>query len=161
MRCFEGERISWTNPEQYHVTLRFIGDTEQSLIKRIGSEMHAGMTVPDPASLDVVKLDSFGPRKRPRVIWVGFGETDLFESLRSEVDRVLERCGIPAGNQPFRAHLTLGRVRGLRDLHNYYLTLEAMEQKFNSTVRFEKLVFFRSIPGPRGPEYRVLEEILF
>lgn len=161
MRSFKGERISWTNPEQYHVTLRFIGDTALSSIKRIGNELHKGLKVPDPVSLDLVKLDSFGPRKRPRVIWVGFGEKVFFESLRSEVDHVLESCGIPASEQGFRAHLTLGRVRSLQDLQNYYLTLEAMEQKFSSSVQFEKLVFFRSIPGPRGPEYRVLEEILF
>jgi 2'-5' RNA ligase len=155
------ERISWTNPDQYHITLRFIGDTEPSAIKKIGNALHAGIHIPERIRLDIAGLASFGPRKRPRVIWVGFEETDFFVDLKSEVDRVLEMCGIPAREQPFRAHLTLGRVRRLQNLQSYYLTVEEMNQQFSGSVIFEKLVFFRSILGPRGPEYHVLDKMVF
>jgi 2'-5' RNA ligase len=155
------ERISWTNPEQYHVTLRFIGDTELVDIKKIGDALHAGIHVPERISLNIDGLASFGPRKRPRVIWVGFEETDFLESLKREVDAVLEKCGIPAREQPFRAHLTLGRVRSLKNLPEYYLTMEEMKHQFHGSVLFEKLVLFRSILGPRGPEYQVLNELRF
>jgi len=161
MAALKEERISWTNPDQYHVTLRFIGDTELSVIKNIGSALHGGIGVPERIRLEMSGLASFGPRKRPRVIWVGFEETGFFDLLKLEVDRALELCGIPAVEQPFRAHLTLGRVRNLQNLQSYYITVEEMNQQFNSSVIFEKLVFFRSIPGSRGPEYQVLEEIKF
>jgi 2'-5' RNA ligase len=161
MAALKEERISWANPDQYHVTLRFIGDTEPSVIKNIGSALHSGIAVPERIRLETCGLASFGPRKRPRVIWVGFEETDFFKNLKSEVDHVLEMYGIPATEQPFRAHLTLGRVRSLQNLQSYYLTVEEMNQQFNSSVIFEKLVFFRSILGPRGPEYQVLDEIKF
>ncbi len=155
------ERISWTNPAQYHVTLRFIGDTEFSDVEKIGDSLHTGIHIPKRIRLDTGRLDSFGPRKRPRVIWVGFEETDFFDLLKAEVDRALALCGIPATEEPFRAHLTLGRVRSLQNLQHYYHTLEAMNQQFSGSVLFEKLVFYRSILGPRGPEYRVLDEIVF
>ena len=155
------ERISWTNPDQYHVTLRFIGDTEQGAIKKIGSALHAGISTPERTMLEIDGLASFGPRKRPRVIWVGFEETVFFDLLKLEVDRALELCGIPAVEQPFRAHLTLGRVRSLQNVQSYYKIVREMNQQFTSRVIFEKLVFFRSILSPRGPEYRVLEEIPF
>jgi len=155
------ERISWTNPDQYHVTLRFIGDTDFVKVKEIGNKLHAGIHIPERISLDIASLASFGPRKRPRVIWLGFEETDFFENLKSEVDHVLKQCGIPATEQPFRAHLTLGRVRSLQNLQGYYHAVEEMKQLFPGSVIFEKLVFFRSILGPRGPEYRVLDEIVF
>ncbi|MEA3461163.1 MAG: RNA 2',3'-cyclic phosphodiesterase [Bacteroidota bacterium] len=161
MERLEGERISWTDPDQYHVTFRFLGDTDLASIKRVGSALHTGVTAPGRISLDIGGLDSFGPRKRPRVIWVGFEETDFFDLLKSDVDRILEVCGIPPTGQPFRAHLTLGRVRSLQNLQNYYGTLEEMNHKFSSAVQFEKLVFFQSKLGPGGPEYRVLDEILF
>jgi len=151
MAALKEERISWTNP----------GDTELSVIKNIGSALHGGIGVPERIRLETCGLASFGPRKRPRVIWVGFEETGFFDLLKLEVDRALELCGIPAVEQPFRAHLTLGRVRNLQNLQSYYITVEEMNQQFNSSVIFEKLVFFRSIPGSRGPEYQVLEEIKF
>jgi len=40
------ERISWTNPEQYHVTFRFIGDTEVSTVNEIQKSLHQGVAVP-------------------------------------------------------------------------------------------------------------------
>ncbi|MCK5691507.1 MAG: RNA 2',3'-cyclic phosphodiesterase [Bacteroidales bacterium] len=161
MAALKEERISWTNPDQYHVTLRFIGDTELSLIKKIGSALHSEIAVPERIRLETCGLASFGPRKRPRVIWVGFDESSFFDLLKFEVDRVLELCGIPSTEQAFKAHLTLGRVRSLQNLQSYYLTVEEMNQQFNSSVIFEKLVFFRSILGPLGPEYQVLDEIKF
>lgn len=155
------ERISWTNPDQYHVTLRFIGDTELADIKKIGDVLHAGIHVPERIRLNLTGLSTFGPRKKPRVIWVGFEETSFFESVKRDVDAVLEKCGIPANEQPFRAHLTLGRVRSLRNLQEYYHIMEEMKHHFSASVFFEKLVFFRSILGRRGPEYQVLNEVLF
>ncbi len=159
--ALKDERISWTDPDRYHVTIRFIGDTEIADIRKIGKALYAGIHIPQRFSLDISGLASFGPRKKPRVIWVGFEETNFFDLLKNDVDRVLELSGIPAREQPFRAHLTLGRIRSLQNLQNYYGTVGDMTLEFNSTVLFEKLVFFRSILGPRGPEYHVLEEIRF
>jgi len=159
--ALKGERISWTNPDQYHVTLRFIGDTELDDVKKIGDALHEGIHVPERISLNTAGLGSFGPRKRPRVIWVGFEDRDFFELLTREVDAILEKCGIPVRKQAFRAHLTLGRVRSLKKLPEYYLTLEEMKQQFPASVLFEKLVFFRSILSPQGPEYQVLNELEF
>ena len=155
------ERISWTNPQQYHVTLRFIGDTEQSAIKSIGKALLDGVPVPKQINLEITELGSFGPRKRPRVIWVGFENSSFFSLLKQQVDHALELCGIPVEDQSFRAHLTLGRVRSLKNMERYYNTVEEMNQYFKGSVQFDRLVFFRSILGSRGPEYQVLEEMRF
>ena len=161
LSALAGERISWVNPENYHVTLRFIGETKLTDVKEIGSALYAGVQVPGRSLLELSELGSFGPRKRPRVIWLGFVQTDFFDSLKRDVDRVLEGCGIPVKEQTFTAHLTLGRVRSLQNLPRFYNTVDEMRQRFQSSVLFDRLVFYRSIPGPRGPEYQVLEELAF
>ena len=156
-----GERISWVDPERYHVTLRFLGDTKQDLIEEIGNCLQVGITVPGRTKVELHALGSFGPRKRPRVLWVGFEEPVFFELMKSQVDLALQRCGILPPEQPFRAHLTLGRVRSLKNVTEYYNTIQRMAQKFQGSVLLEKLVFFRSILGPGGPDYQVLDEIRF
>jgi 2'-5' RNA ligase len=161
MAALREERISWTLPEQFHVTLRFLGDTEASQVDGISSALRDGISVPQQRKLLIDGLDSFGPRKRPRVLWVGFEERSFFVQLKQKVDRILELSGIPWEEQPFRAHLTLGRVRSLKNLEQYYHTVEKMKHQFNSIVIFDRMVFFRSILGPRGPEYHVLEELKF
>ena len=155
------ERISWTNPEQYHVTLRFLGDTELSIVNKIINILPREVRVPKRIMLHTDRLASFGPRKRPRVLWLGFEENDFLNLLKLDVDRVLEQCGIPAGDQPFRAHLTLGRVRSLKNLQDYYRSVEEMAQEFSFSLQFSTLVFFRSILGTGGPAYRALKEIQF
>ena len=161
MEALREERISWTNPEQYHVTLRFIGETEQTDMKRICHALQNDFPVPGQINMDANELGSFGPRKKPRVIWVGFEESSFIDLMKLEVDRMLEICGIPIENQPFRAHLTLGRVRSLKDLQLYYRIIQEMKHDFKATVLFDRLVYFRSILGSGGPQYQVLEEVKF
>lgn len=161
MSALDGERISWVDPGLYHVTLRFIGETKVPEVKEIGRALHAELSIPDGTTLDLTGLASFGPRKRPRVIWVGFEETGFFISLKGQVDRILEKIGIRSGNQPFSAHLTLGRIRSLENPDHFYKTVEEMNPRFLGRVRFEKLVYFQSVLGTGGPQYRVLDEINF
>ena len=161
LRALEEERISWTLPDKYHVTLRFLGDIERNAVKGIGQALHNGIAVPKQTRLFMKGLGSFGPRKKPRVLWVGFEDNSFFEPLKMEVDRVLELCGIPGEAKPFRAHLTMGRVRSLRNLERYYETVEKNSERFRCSVNFDRLVFFRSILGSRGPEYHTLEELPF
>ena len=153
-----GERISWVDPDRYHVTLRFLGDTKPSLIEEIRKNLQTGVKVPGRTEIKLGGLSSFGPRKRPRVLWVGFEETSFFELMKSQVDRTLEQCGISPVEQPFRAHLTLGRVRSLKNLKEYYETIHRMAHQFQGSVLFEKLVFFRSILESGGPQYHILDE---
>jgi 2'-5' RNA ligase len=161
MRALDGERISWVDPGRYHVTLRFIGDTKVSAVKEIGQALHSGLRIPGETTLDLTGLGSFGPRKRPRVIYIGFEESDFFITVKREVDQILEAVGIPVENSSFRAHLTLGRVRSLGNLNHYYKTVEEMDPKFLGRVRFEKLIYFQSVLGAGGTQYRVLDEICF
>lgn len=156
-----GERISWTRPEQYHVTIRFLGDTGIDSVRRISAALKADMEVPNARKVELSGLASFGPRKRPRVIWTGFEEKVFFGSLKEDLDHVLDSCGIPMEDQPFRAHLTLGRIRSLKDQGNFHGVLQEMQRDFAGTVLFDRMVFFRSILGPSGPEYQVLEELRF
>ena len=161
MEVLKEERISWTNPAQYHVTLRFLGDTEPAEIEKIGNALQDGIANPGRINLAITGLDSFGPKKRPRVIWAGFEKNDFFGRLKMDVDRSLELCGIPEEGQDFRAHLTLGRVRSLKDLQGYYQAIEGISHQFTGPVLFDRLVFFRSILGSGGPEYHVLKEMQF
>jgi 2'-5' RNA ligase len=106
-------------------------------------------------------IESFGPRKKPRVIYFGFGQKEWFNALKEDVDGVLEELGFPVQDQPFTAHLTLGRVRSLRNLSRYHEVIEGMKTRSCESVYFDSLVYYRSILGSRGPEYSKLEEIRF
>lgn len=161
LEALSKERISWVKPGNDHITLRFIGDTKVSAIDGIGTKLLEEVTIPGKFELCFSRLDSFGPRKKPRVIWVGFKDTLLIESLKADVDHALESAGIPAGIEVFRAHLTLGRVRSLKDPATFYSVLSEMGDRFRSMVQFDQLVFYRSELGSGGPVYTPLMQIDF
>jgi 2'-5' RNA ligase len=161
MTSLSGERISWVRPELFHVTLRFIGDTHTSALEEIRESLRQGVRIPESAELELRDVGSFGPRKKPRVIWVGFQEAGLFETLKREVDLALESCGIAREDHPFSPHLTLGRVRSLHKLDSYYETINMLSPRLQEAVLIDKMVYYRSILGPEGPRYNALETYVF
>lgn len=161
MSVLEEERISWVDPTRFHVTLRFLGDTHPSDVDKISRALQEGRFRPEAQEVPVNGAGSFGPRKKPRVIWVGFGRESWFRTLKEGVDGLLEKQGFPGQDQPFTAHLTLGRIRSLRNVSRYHEIMEGFTQKACDPVWFDRLVYYRSILGPGGPEYHKLEEIRF
>jgi len=161
MTAMEEERISWVDPTRFHITLRFLGDTHVSDVDKISRALQEGMFRPDAQEVPVTGAGSFGPRKKPRVIWVGFGRESWFRDIKEGVDSLLEIQGFPRQDQPFTAHLTLGRIRSLRNISRYHEIMEGLINKACDPVWFDRLAYYRSILGPGGPEYRKLEEIRF
>ena len=161
MEALAEERISWVNPENFHVTLRFMRDTNVALIPQIKEELQKMIKLPLKSSLQLTGPGSFGPRKKPRVIWLGFDQDEPFQSLRSDTDRAMEKCGWPLSDQPFRAHLTLGRIRSLKDPARYYEIIEQMKETFTGRAELDRLVFYRSELGESGPTYTALKEMRF
>lgn len=161
MDALSTERISWTKPEQFHITIRFLGDTSPGLIEEIKKTLHKEMPVPGRIGLELAGLSSFGPKKRPRVIWVGFENGSDLDLLKTKLDAVLQLCGYPAGERIFQPHLTLGRIRSMSRPDRYHQLILKMGPSFRASVTMDKLVFYRSITGPGGPEYQVLDELIF
>ena len=161
MELLGGERISWVDPERYHITIRFLGDSSPAKVNTIRSAMKERIQVPIKRSTGLGKAASFGPMKKPRVIWLGFTDSSIFDSLRKEVDSALELCGIPRGDQAFRAHLTLGRIRGLKDRKGYYRIMDSLKDRFSGEVPVDRLVFYKSELRSSWPLYTPLEELFF
>lgn len=161
MDVFADERISWVNPENFHVTLRFLGDTSVTAIHQINEALQEELLLPGKLSLQLNGPQSFGPRKKPRVIWLGFDQDGPIRLLKTGTDRALEKCGWPESEQPFRAHLTLGRVRSLNNSVRYYEILEEIKMTFSGSAKVDRLVYYRSELGDKGPRYTVLKELNF
>lgn len=98
----------WIDAENYHLTLRFIGDVEP----RFADEIVAGLDRIEHAafSLQLSGLGAFGSRK-PHSIYAGLAPSAALESLQADIDRVCRRLGMPADPRRFVPHVTLARLR--------------------------------------------------
>lgn len=161
MSALKGERISWVLPDMFHITLRFLGDTRVKDVGEITGALRQVDRWPDAFSVPVKSVDSFGPRAHPRVIWAGFGGEERFGQMKEALDTMLADFGMPTVNQPFTAHLTLGRIRSLEDASGYYEIISELKGRVFDPVYIDRLVYYRSVLGSGAPVYSELGKVLF
>ena len=98
----------WIDVENYHITLRFIGDVEARVADEIA---HALDRVRRAAfSLNLSGVGAFGSRK-PHAVWAGVAPSPDLNVLQADIERICKRIGIPADPRKFTPHVTLARLR--------------------------------------------------
>ncbi|MHA2297970.1 MAG: RNA 2',3'-cyclic phosphodiesterase [Candidatus Hodarchaeales archaeon] len=143
--------------EQMHLTLKFLGETDEQLVEDIKSQL--GMVKFTPFSVELNGMGCFPGTTRPRVVWVGLsGGTDQLVSLAKVIDERMQSLGFPREKRAFSPHLTLARVkkadlRVIQDLQ--HLVLKNKESEFGRFT-VTKIILKRSTLTPRGPIYENL-----
>jgi 2'-5' RNA ligase len=99
----------WTDLEDLHLTLRFIGEVEQSTFYNLG-ELLAGVSLA-PFELELRGVGLFPPRGPLRQLWVGVTSNPDLMRLRRRIDACLAEAGVPAERRKFVPHVTLARFR--------------------------------------------------
>lgn len=144
--------VRWVKPELIHVTLRFLGKTAVTQLPIIAAELDHVAANHAPFSLHLNGLGCFPNRQRPRVIWAGLaGELAQVKALKQGIDEVLSPLGWEQGKRPFRAHLTLGRVKDSHKLRGVAWGAE-VEQ---ALVPVTAVHLIESQLRPAGPVYTV------
>lgn len=151
----EAERlIAWVAPENYHVTLKFLGAVPQVRVASIVDAARLAIAAEAPFRLSLSGLGAFPPSGSPRVLWVGIAPGGLeLARLASRIDDALEPMGFAREERVFHPHLTLARVRSRVELGP--LPEIAPVEEAPHTVRTIELM--ESSAGPSGNRYRVLE----
>ncbi len=111
-----------------------------------------------PFSLECRSTGYFPERGSPRVIWAGVVLSTELKDLRQRLELALQRLGFPQEEREFRPHLTLGRVKGRRNLDAIIRILKQYEDKSFGKMEVKAITLFESLLKPAGAEYRVLKE---
>jgi 2'-5' RNA ligase len=101
----------WIDPENYHVTLRFIGDVDGAVARDFTQAL--GEIVAQPFEVRMNGLGSFGGGK-PRAIFAGIAPSEGLEALQRANERAAREAGLPPEGRNFKPHVTLARLRGAR-----------------------------------------------
>ncbi len=155
--CLRRPPLRWVAPTAMHVTLRFLGDTSSDRLPAIEQAMRGALAGHAAMTLQLTAIGAFPSPMRPSVVWAGVGgATSALERAQADLEAGLAAIGIARETRPFRAHITLGRVRNDLDA--------AALERLRAALRrppvlppiawpVERIVLFRSELGREGSIY--------
>ncbi|PYB74063.1 MULTISPECIES: RNA 2',3'-cyclic phosphodiesterase [Rhizobium] len=101
----------WIDVENYHITLRFIGDVDGRTADEIVDRLDR---IDRPEfSLTLNGIGSFGSKK-PHSIWAGVSAAPELYALQGEIERICQRLGLAPDPRKFTPHVTLARLKASR-----------------------------------------------
>jgi 2'-5' RNA ligase len=141
----------WIDPENYHLTLRFIGDVDDTTEHEIAALLARVQRKPFELRFDA--LSSFGGR-RPRAVIATLAQTAALMELQAEHERLMQRIGLEPEGRKYTPHVTLARLRNSssRQVADYFAT-RAFVQPLPFTV--SRFVLFSSRASVGGGPYVV------
>jgi 2'-5' RNA ligase len=146
-------RARWIDRENYHLTLRFIGDVDMVAAEAVAEGLSRVRRRPFP--LRLAGVGALGTRKQHAVVANVESSAPLRE-LQAEHERIMQRIGLPPEGRKYTPHVTLARLRGgsARDIAEY-LTLRG--GFVAGTFDVDRFVLFSSRDSVGGGPY-VVEE---
>jgi 2'-5' RNA ligase len=133
--------VRWSDPAQFHVTLRFIGEVSEARAVRY-EEVLADVDV-DPVRCNPYGLDVLPSRRSPRVLMLGLERTDSMMTLYDAVSEGLEAEGLDSEDRKYRPHVTLGRLDA-PDPETVQDFLRAHEEYSFSAFEADRFVLYES-----------------
>ena len=145
--------VSWTKPENLHVTIKFLGDTDEATEAKLIETLNRITSTYSPFTLHLAKPEVLG--KRVISIAVRSDTASVF-SLEMVIDTECERLGFKREDRRFHPHLTLGRIRdprGIARLVTQFLQTEIRKVEFEVRA----IVLYESKLTSTGSVYKLVK----
>lgn len=156
-------KIRWVKPENIHLTLAFLGEVDESGLKAVFEATAKASRSCLPMHLKTNGLGVFPTIKRPRILWAGMGEeVRRLRELKVSLDQSL--LTVPGltfkpERRPFKAHLTLGRSKGLIDGRQLAAAMMRLQPLLSTRFAVNEIHVFKSDLNPGGAVYTKLNSI--
>jgi len=142
----------WVDPDQIHLTLRFIGEVDGGLFRDIRDVLAA--TEGECFSLQLSGIGFFPPRGKPRVIWAGLQKNESLLKLRNRMESQLVDLGLEPEGRKFSPHITLARLKNTPTIRIVHF-LEAHSHFRSDPFFVENFHLYSSILGRKGAVHRI------
>jgi len=153
-----GADIKLVEPENIHITVRFLGEITPTMIDKVYSEMTK--IVFSPFDIEIKGLGAFPSIRHINVIWAGIrkGANEL-RSIYYQLETNLQKLGLKPDDKGFTPHLTIARVKTSRKKEELIRILKEFENYDFGIVKAKCLRLKKSVLTSKGPKYSTLREV--
>jgi len=153
-----GGPVKWVAPSSVHLTLKFLGETDEKFIPQLKDIINEAAMAHRAIPTSLNSLGAFPNLNRARVYWVDLvGGASELAQIAGQLDNAIHDLGFEKESRPFRAHLTLGRVKFPQGLQKLNETVKTFKVNQLQQV-FDRIILFKSTLTPRGAIYDNLYE---
>ncbi len=157
-----GADVGWVRMEGVHLTLKFLGNVESGRIEELAKAVEEAAAGTGPIELSVGGIGVFPNERSPRVVWLGLsGELEALAGLYEKVEAACEGLGFKRESRPFKAHLTLGRVKSPKGRDRLMRAVAEIEKIELGGFTAEAVSVMRSELRPTGAVYTELRRAGF
>ena len=143
----------WVHPEDVHITLAFLGKTDEENLQRLHENLMSIKNNHRPFTITLNSLGTFGNKQNPRIFWMGVEKSqDLFR-LRDHIYTTCMEVGYELDTRPFSPHVTLARKWKSKSFDEE--RLEAYNEK-RETYVCDKFVLYKTNLHSM-PKYEVVQ----
>lgn len=100
---------TWVVPDDYHITLHFLGHASQEQLKQVNQGLPDLIKDVKTFELEITRFGTFGEPLSPRILWVGVREEPSLYSLQDEIGTICKQAGFVLERRPYRPHITIAR----------------------------------------------------
>lgn len=151
--CWPAHAVRWVRADGVHLTLRFLGDTEEDRLPELRAGLDRLAARLPVLELSLAGMGCFPNPRRPRVVWVGVADpAGRLPRLQQGVESLVRGLGWEREDRPFQVHLTLGRVREQAGPAptDWAVPVEPL------SFRVDRIALIESRLRPEGAEYHRL-----
>lgn len=151
--------IRWVSQNNFHLTLKFLGNIEENKIELIAAALELALRPFPRFTINAKGLGVFPDLRRPRVLWIGLEGKKLLE-LASKVETALDPLGFLPEKRGFQPHLTVGRWRQFdRSSTKFADELEKWQGHEFGESTVAEVIFFQSELKREGVIHRPLKVV--
>ncbi|MDO8747171.1 MAG: RNA 2',3'-cyclic phosphodiesterase [Thermodesulfovibrionales bacterium] len=154
-----GADVKWVRTENLHLTLKFLEDTTEELLKSANERLISLSKSHNRFSFQVSGAGAFPNIKYPKVIWLGVHDSEEIVNLQHDIDESMAGLGFEKDDKQFTPHLTIGRVKSMRNKDALIKELITLKEVDFGKIEVLNITLMKSELKPGGAEHFKLSEI--
>lgn len=154
-----GAALKVVNPDIMHITLKFLGDVEESLVEDISRVIRESVHDVSKFEMKLHDIGAFPNKNRIRVVWVGIPDHGPLERVAERIDEGLSPLGFEIEKRKFKPHLTVARAKTPQRMDKVQEIMERWKNTDFGNQIVDRIRLKKSVLGPKGPTYFTVEEV--
>jgi 2'-5' RNA ligase len=154
-----GANVKLVEPENIHITLKFLGDTSEELVPKINEIIAESVSDIKPFEIKFNNAGAFPNLNYIKVLWVGIDDIGPLPEIAKRLDSNLKNLGFKSDSRGFKPHITVGRVKTKRNKNLLKRLVINSKDRIFGKLLVNKICLKKSILDSRGPTYYTIGEV--